>query len=133
MESLGSVVAVLVFVLVGAMIAMQVAVRRRSRALTGKPLPTLPGPWAERLAGPGRKLVYFFSPSCAACRAITPRVRELAARRDGVFAIDVMQDMPLAQALGVMATPSTVEVEGGAIAAYHVGPIPAEAWARYPA
>lgn len=66
-----------------------------------------------------------------ACRAITPRIRALGEKSDAVFAIDVSRDLDVARALGVMATPSTVEIEGGHIVGYHVGPIPEHVLARF--
>jgi hypothetical protein len=43
----------------------------------------------------------------------------------------VTLDLPLARALGVMATPSTVELTLGTITGYHVGPIPPAVLARF--
>lgn len=107
----------------GVLAAMQLAVRRRSRKLRGTSLPALPGPAGERIARAPHGLVYFWSPTCGACRPITPRVRALAAANPDVLAVDVTQDPALAHALGVMATPTFVEVAEGAIVAHHVGPV----------
>jgi len=121
--------AVLGFVVL--MVFMQLAVARRARAMQGKAVPPLPGPIGRRIASQGHALVYFFSPQCGACRAITPRVRDLAKTNGGVFAVDVMSDMELARALGVMATPSTVEIADGKIVGYHIGPIPNPVMQRF--
>lgn len=115
----------------GLLVAGQVAVRRRSRAMVGLRPAALPGPAGARLAAARRGLVYFFSPTCGACRAITPRVRALSAANPDVLAVDVTQDPHLAAALGVMATPTFVELEGGAIVGHHVGPVRPEVLARY--
>jgi hypothetical protein len=48
-----------------------------------------------------------------------------------VFAVDVMQDLGVAQALRVMATPSTIEIEAGKVVGYHIGSIPEEVMARF--
>jgi hypothetical protein len=57
-----------------------------------------------------------------ACRPLTPRFQEMSQRRPkSVFAVNVADDLPLARALGVMATPSIVEVANGIIIGYHVG------------
>lgn len=99
--------------------------------MTGTELPALPGEIGHRLATSKHSLVYFFSPTCGACRAITPRVRELEKTNSSVFAVDVTQDTALARALSVMATPSAVEITDGTIAGYHVGPIPEAVLARF--
>jgi thiol-disulfide isomerase/thioredoxin len=112
-------------------VGMQVLVRRRIQKLQGAPVPPLPGPLGQRVAGQPHALLYFFSEGCPACRAITPKVRALEKQHPGVFAVDVTREPELARALSVMATPSTVELSGGAIAGYHVGPVPAAVWARF--
>ncbi len=131
MNTLGTVVAAFAFLVVGMMVAMQVMLRRRARAMRGAPVPSLPGPIGERVARSKSALVYFFSPSCGACRAITPRVRALEKTHDNVFAVDVSRDLDLARALSVMATPSTVEIRDGTIVGYHLGAIPEAVYGRF--
>ncbi len=117
---------------VGLMVIMQLAIRLKVRALRGKPLPVLEAPWSKRLAGGASRLVYFFSPGCAACRPLTPRFQEMSQRHPkDVFVVNVADDLPLARALGVMATPSIVEVANGVIANYHVGRPPEQLMARW--
>ncbi len=110
---------------------MQVSIARRARAMEGKAVPPLPGTMGRQIELQKSALVYLYSPQCGACRAITPRVRALAAKNPAVFAVDVMSDMDLARALGVMATPSTVELRDGKIAGYHVGAIPFPVMERF--
>jgi thioredoxin 1 len=77
-------------------------------------------------------LLYFFSPGCAACRPLTPRFQEMSERRPkSVFVVNVADELGLARALGVMATPSIVEVENGVIANYHVGRPPEQLMQRW--
>ena len=131
METIRIALFTLVVAFVALLVTMQVLIRMRARALTGKPLPPIPGVIGKRIASSKRALVYFFSPQCAACRAITPRVREIGKTNDSVFAIDVSQNLDVARALGVMATPSTVEVEDGRVVGFHVGMVPPEVFARF--
>jgi thioredoxin 1 len=122
----------IVLALVGLMMAMQLVVRLKARALRGKPLPELSGPWSTRLAGRSASILYFFSPGCGACKPLTPRFEEMSRRRPkSVFVVNVAEEMDLARALSVMATPSLVEVADGIIVGYHVGMPPAELMARY--
>jgi thioredoxin 1 len=117
---------------IGLVVIMQLVVRLKVRALRGKPLPELPGAWSKRLGGRSSSLLYFFSPGCAACRLLTPRFQEMSKRRPhSVFVVNVAEDLPLARALGVMATPSIVEVTNSIISGYHVGHPPEPLMARW--
>jgi thiol-disulfide isomerase/thioredoxin len=126
-------VVILVFVVgfVALSLGLQVLARSRAAKLKGQPLPKLPGSTGERINGSTRALVYFFTPTCAACRAVTPRMKDLAAKGQPVFPIDAMQEPELAQALSVMATPTTVEVQEGRVVAVHIGPVAAEVYQRF--
>lgn len=112
-------------------IGMQLWIRTRARAMRGAKVPSLPGPTGARLSKASRALVYFFSPSCGACKAFTPKFQALSKKNRSVFAVDVFQDMELARGLKVMGTPSVVEIEDGTIVGYWVGAAPAEVLARY--
>jgi thioredoxin 1 len=105
----------------GLLVAVQLGVRWKARSMLGRPLPPLPGPLGARVAASPRALLYFFSPSCGACKPLTPRFRELGRHQPGIFLVDVLEETALARALGVMGTPSVVEVAAGRIAGYHVG------------
>ncbi len=124
---LGTVVLLVVALLLG----LQVFVRVRAHAMRGKSVRDLPGPTGSRLAAARRALVYFFSPTCAACKVLTPRFTQLSRTRKDVFVVDVFQDFELARALSVMGTPSVVEIENGTIVGYHVGAVPPDVLARF--
>jgi thioredoxin 1 len=114
-------------------IGLQLAVFLRARAMKGKALPPVPGPLGERLAKAGRGLIYFFSPGCAACRPLTPKLQAMSRANPRVHVVDVSHHMEIARALRVMGTPSLVEIEGGKIVGYHVGAPPPgllERWAQ---
>lgn len=131
MGSLSTVLLVMVGLFVALLVGMNVFVRLRARAMRGRPLPELPGAAGRSIARSANALVYFFSPQCAACRTLTPQIRALAKSNKSVFAVDVTQDLELARALRIMATPSTVEVAHGRVVDVHVGLLPAGVLARY--
>lgn len=133
MGTFGLILLVVIGGFIALMIGMQWVVRAKAKALQGTPVPELPGGTGKRIQAEKSALLYFFSPQCGACRAITPRVRELSKKNRAVFAIDVMQDMGIAGALRVMATPSTIEIADGRIVGYHIGPIPPDVVARFTA
>jgi thiol-disulfide isomerase/thioredoxin len=112
-------------------VGLQLVARRRAARMTGRPLPSLPGATGGRIAAAERALVYFFTPQCGACRPVTPRMKALAARGNPVFAVDATQDPGLARALGVMATPTTIEVQRGQVVGVHIGPLAREVWSRF--
>ena len=116
---------------VALMVGMNVFVQFRARAMKGKPLPELPGKLGSSILKARSGLVYFFSPSCAACRTITPRIKDLARNNNNVFVIDVTDHLDLARAMRVMATPSTVEVASGRVIDVHVGMLPPDLLQRF--
>jgi thiol-disulfide isomerase/thioredoxin len=60
-------------------------------------------------------LVYFFSPSCHACKAQTPIIKELQSSNRNIFDVDISKDMETARIFGIKATPTTMIVENGTI------------------
>lgn len=133
MGTISTILLVLALGFVGLIVATQVLVQVRARSATGKPVPPLPGAVGERITRSPHALVYFFSPMCGACRAITPRMKGLEKGGADVFTIDVSQTVEIARALGIMATPSTVEVAEGKIVGFHIGPVPEAVMARFQA
>jgi thioredoxin 1 len=125
------VVAVLAIAFISFTLGMQILVQKRARALQGQAVPPLPGALGARVAKSPRALVYFFSQGCAACRPFTPRLRALGEKNRAVFVVDVMQDLDVARALGVLATPSAVEIEAGKVVGFHVGRVPEDVIARF--
>lgn len=131
MQSILTVGLVLVGGFFALMIGMNLLIRWRAKALEGKPLPEVPGSVGKALARAEQAMVYFFSPGCAACRAITPRMKALSESNDSVFVVDITQQLDVARALQILATPSTVEVRAGRVVAVHVGPVPDAVMERY--
>lgn len=123
--------------LVGAFMALslglQLWARRRAAALVGTSLAPLPGTLGAKIGGAPRALVYFFTPQCAACRVWTPKMKALAQAGQPVFPVDAMEHPSLAQALSIMATPTTVQLERGTVVSVHVGPVPPAVLAQFAA
>ncbi|OOZ36721.1 thioredoxin family protein [Solemya velesiana gill symbiont] len=66
-------------------------------------------------------LLYFFSPQCSPCRAMTPIISEMSSNNDNVLSIDITQDMETARLYKVRATPTVVLVKDGIISTVMVG------------
>lgn len=92
----------------------------KMRLKKGKPAPELGG----RFKGNGKKLFYFYSPSCGACKPMTPVIEKLKKKNRNVFKVNIANDMATARKFGVMGTPSTVLVDEGVIREFLVGPQP---------
>lgn len=100
----------------------------RMRRQKGKPAPELSGKIGQWVSKGKAAMFYFYSPSCGACRAMTPAVKKLAkSRKGGVYPIDISQDMATARKFGVMATPTIIVVEKGIIQQVLIGPQPTSA------
>ena len=112
------------------MVLMNLVVRWKARAMQGQPLPPVPGPIGDSLSKAGG-LIYFFSPQCGACRSITPRMKALSERSKRVHVVDVTQQLDVARALRVLATPSTMEVANGRVVGVHIGMVPPEVEERF--
>lgn len=66
-------------------------------------------------------LLYFFSPHCGPCRALTPDVEALSHQFDNVFLIDVSQDAATARSFGVMVTPTVLLITPQAVSSALLG------------
>jgi thioredoxin 1 len=114
-----TVLGIVVAALVGMTVA-QAALARAARRSVGSAAPNADLPLPAR----GPALVYFHSPTCGPCRSVTPRIDALM--RDGrpVLSVDVTRRPDIAQAFGVMATPTTVVVRDGRITDVLLGVLP---------
>lgn len=128
---MSTVIIAIVAAFVGLVIWTQITLRTRARAYQGKPIPELPGPLGRSVASVDRALLYFMSPQCGACRPWTARFTEMHKHNPNVHVVNVAEDMGVARALGVMATPTTVVIEKGKIAGYHVGAVPSSVLAQF--
>jgi len=94
----------------------------KSRLKKGKPAPELSGNFKDAMRNNEKVLFYFFSPSCGACRTMTPIIKEYEQKNKNYFSIDLSKDFETARKFGIMATPSTVIVEKGTIKEFLLGP-----------
>ncbi|MET0025214.1 MAG: thioredoxin family protein [Sedimenticola sp.] len=97
----------------------QLMVVWQARKQVGRPQPVTASPLKIDSTRPA--LLYFHSPQCSPCRAMTPVVTEMGESDDNVISIDITRDMELARAYRVRATPTVVVVESGTITKVLVG------------
>lgn len=72
-------------------------------------------------------LVYFFSPSCHACKAQTSVINSMQSENKNIYAVDISQDLQTARIFGIKATPTTILVKDGIVNQVLVGAKPRRA------
>jgi thioredoxin 1 len=87
----------------------------RARLARGRHVPELDALLTDAQRAKPRLLVYFWSPTCGLCRAMTPVIDKLAAERGDVVKVNAAESLALARHFGVMATPSLAVVEQGVL------------------
>ncbi len=120
---------ILVYILVGIFIAfmgMQYIVILRSKRNKGRRVEQVGGKIGKAIATGERAMVYFYSPSCRACKYQTPVIDRLISDGHKVHKVDISRDMATARKFGVMATPTTVVLQGNEIVEFLVGAKPEE-------
>ena len=100
---------------------MQLFIRFQTKFKKGKDAKGLTGYIGDAVRHGGKVLLYFYSPSCSACRQQTPVIDGLPKNQTAIFKVDVSKDAKTAMALGVLGTPSTVIIENGFIKEFFLG------------
>jgi thioredoxin 1 len=113
-----------VIALVAFILAMNLSLVLRAKFKKGKVVNDIGGKIGEAIKRGERVMLYFYSPTCSACKVQTPIIENLinlANGRTKIFKIDVSRDVNTALKFGVMGTPSIVVVEDGKIKEFFVG------------
>ena len=114
----------LVYILLGIFIAfmgMQYLMILRSKKNKGKRVKQVSGKLGEMMLRGQKAMVYFYSPTCRACKVQTPIIDRLISDGHEIQKIDISRDISTARKFGVMATPTTVVLEGDKIVEFLVG------------
>ena len=107
--------AVLVWWLLGPLFALW-----QSRRSLGRAAPDT-GALDGLAASARRRLYYFHSPHCGACRPMTAMVDRLRQSHPNLIKVDVGNSLGIAREFGIAATPTWVLVEDGAIRQVKLG------------
>ena len=116
-----------VYILVGLFLAfmgMQYLMILRSKKNKGKKVGQVGGKLGKVMSMGGKAMVYFYSPSCRACKYQTPVIDRLISDGFKIQKVDISRDMAVARKFGVMATPTTVVLQGNEIVEFLVGAKP---------
>ena len=124
----------IVYIIVGIVLlifGLQFLMTIAARQSKGKKLTGLKGKLKGLEKNGSSGLVYFFSPSCHACKAQTPIIKELQSSNKNIFDVDISKDMETARIFGIKATPTTMIVENGKISQVLLGVKQKDALRRY--
>mgnify|MGYP005865366977 FL=1 len=68
-----------------------------------------------------KTIVYFYSPTCTACKYQTPIIEKLKSEKFNTISIDVSKDLATARVFGIMGTPTIALMKGNLIHEFFVG------------
>lgn len=111
----------IILAIVGFILFMQIFVRVSTLLKKGKEITGISGELGNKIKASEKLLVYFFSPTCAACKAITPIIDQMKKEKSNIYKIDVSQKPEISRGFGVMGTPATILVENKKISQYILG------------
>jgi thiol-disulfide isomerase/thioredoxin len=100
---------------------MQIWIVRKTISSKGKELNNISGEIGKAIAKYQSLVLYFFTPTCAACRKQTPIVEELKKSFPNIISVDLSKGFSIGRQLGVMATPTTLVIENKVIKEVFLG------------
>ena len=112
---------IIVLVIVGFFVMMRVMVWVSGKLKKGKKIPPFSGELGKRIQKGEKLLLYFYSPSCGACKTMTPVVEEMMEKKDNIYKINLTKDFNTGKIFGIMGTPATIVVNESKIDQYILG------------
>jgi len=111
----------IILTIIGFFAAIQIYIYLNSYFKKGKKIESFGGELSKKIQAGKKILLYFYTPTCGACKAMTPVVESMRSENNDVHKINLAKDMQLAQVFGVMGTPATIIVEDVQIKKYILG------------
>ena len=111
----------IVLVFVGFFVIMRLMVWVSGKLKKGKKIPPFSGELGARIQKGDKLLLYFYTPSCGACKTMTPVVEEMMDTKDNVYKINPTKDYNVGKIFGIMGTPATIVVNESKIDQYILG------------
>jgi thioredoxin 1 len=111
----------IVIAVVGFFVFVQLYFLISSLLKKGKTIKKFSGELGRKVENGNKLLLYFYTPTCGACKAMTPVIDKLSRENKDVHKINLARDMNLAKIFGVMGTPATIVVEDAKIKKYILG------------
>ena len=113
--------AIVILSIVGFFVFMRLMVWISGRLKKGKIIPPFSGEIGDRIQKGHKLLLYFYTPSCGACKTMTPVVEEMMDKKDNVYKINLAKDNNIGKIFGIMGTPATIVVNQSKIDQYILG------------
>ena len=111
----------IVLVIIGFFVFIQIYFLINSFLKKGKTITPFEGEIGKKVSAGKKMLLYFYSPTCGPCKAMTPVVDQLRKENKDVHKINLSRDMSIGRVFGVMGTPATILVENSRIKKYVLG------------
>ena len=87
----------------------------------GKPIPSFGGEIGKKIQAGEKLLLYFYTPSCGACKSMTPVIDEMKKEKKNIYKINLAKERKIGDIFGVLGTPATVIVENSQINQFILG------------
>jgi len=109
--------------IVGFFVFLRLLTWLSGRMKQGKTVQPFSGEISRRIQSGEKLLLYFYSPSCGACKSMTPVIDEMRKNKNNVYKINLAKEneRKIGQIFGVMGTPATVVIEDSKIAQFVLG------------
>jgi thioredoxin 1 len=108
-------------VVLGFFVVTRLFVWINGKLKSGKDIPPFSGEIGERIQKGERLLLYFYTPSCGACKSMTPVIDDMKKDNKNIYTINLTRDYEIGKKFGVMGTPATIVVNQSKIAQYILG------------
>lgn len=87
----------------------------------GKKIPSFSGEIGKKIQKGDKLLLYFYTPTCGACKSMTPVIDEMMKEENNIYKINLTRDYDIGKIFGVMGTPATIVVNDSKIDQYILG------------
>ena len=111
----------IVMIFVGFIVFIQIYARVQGLMKRGKEIPPIDGKIGNALAQNATTLLYFYTPTCSACKVMTPVIDRLQTEFKNILKINLASDLEIGKKFGIMGTPSLVLVKDNKIQSFVVG------------
>ncbi len=122
MSGLTIVIVIFLILFIALITIPRLIMASKTAKLKGKLAPT-PHKLSEKRIKSGQKtILYFFTPSCGACRMLEPVIDKLKKHHsDAIYKIDASRNSDAAMAYGVLGVPFVVFIEKAKVVSAKVG------------
>lgn len=111
----------IVLTIIGFFVFVQIYFFINSYLKKGKKITPFNGEIGKKVSSGKKLLLYFYSPTCGPCKAMTPVIDKMSKENKDVHKINLSRDMTIGRIFGVMGTPATIVVENSKIKKYVLG------------